>query len=1206
MGTFIKKLNKIFHVNDEKCKKCKGVCNAIRFRQDFRNWTSNNKTIDKFIRNSQLSDCYTNNALEWIPHNRFYDISYIVKDEFRANWIDGCIDNWDNENQNWKREHQNMFISLKKLSDSKSIELKLNEIIEGHILSYGITQDPKTKHYMVVLDDICDKCNYVCNMILYQRDFKNWTSGNNDIDKFIQDSQHGNIINVLEWIPFNRFYNISYIEKDKLRANWIDGYINNWDIDNRNLKRKDQNMFIILKGLGDIKNITLELNEINKVHHKFYGVTQDPETKYYMVVLGDICEKCNHVCNMIRYQQDFKNWTSGNNDIDKFIQDSQHGNIINVLEWIPYNRFYNISYIEKDKLRANWIDGYINNWDVDNRNLKRKDQNMFIILKGLGDLKNITLELNEINKVHHKLYGVTQDPETKYYMVVLDDICEKCNHVCNMIRYQRDFKNWTSGNNNIDKLIQDSQLSDCYTNNALEWILYNRFYDINNIEEDKFRANWVDGRIYKWSFSDQNWIRKDQNTFVIMKNSNNLSNITLEFNEDFNNWTSGNNDIDKFIQDSQLSKHTDYEIKNVLEWIPYNRFYDIRYIKKDKFRANWIDGFIYNWDKDNKNWKRKNQIMFVILKSLSDSKNIKLQLNEINKVHHKFYGVTQDPETKYYMVVLGDICEKCNHVCNMIRYQQDFKNWTSGNNDIDKFIQDSQHGNIINVLEWIPYNRFYNISYIEKDKLRANWIDGYINNWDVDNRNLKRKDQNMFIILKGLGDLKNITLELNEINKVHHKLYGVTQDPETKYYMVVLDDICEKCNHVCNMIRYQRDFKNWTSGNNDIDKFIQDSQHGNIINVLEWIPYNRFCDIEYIAKGGFGKVYKANWIDGCIDNRDDVNQNWKRKNQNMFVALKILHNSKNVTSEFMNEIASHYKVNLGINIIRLYGLSQDPVTKNYIMVMDYAKNGSLRNYLNKNYNKLNWNYKLGYLQYLAFGLEHIHKNDLIHRDLHSGNVLVLSYAKITDLGLCKPADYTASENTKNNVYGILPYVAPEILRGQSYTKASDVYSIGILMYEIISGLPPYHDKNHNEDLAIKICKGLRPRFNINVPQSIVYLNKRCLDADPLNRPTIEEIKVIMNQWRYGPNEELQRQIKVAEEINNNLPTDIPSTNLGISYETHSGAIYKSRLLNYYSLPEPKNSDDYYKQNDNIISKEFSDSLQINISQLEIDDNNISE
>ena len=60
------------------------------------------------------------------------------------------------------------------------------------------------------------------------------------------------------------------------------------------------------------------------------------------------------------------------------------------------------------------------------------------------------------------------------------------------------------------------------------------------------------------------------------------------------------------------------------------------------------------------------------------------------------------------------------------------------------------------------------------------------------------------------------------------------------------------------------------------------------------------------------------------------------------------------------------------------------------------------------------------------------------------------------MGLCKPADYNKLENTNNNnVYGVLPYIAPEILRGQNYTKAAVVYSFGIIMYEVFSGLPPY-------------------------------------------------------------------------------------------------------------------------------------------------------
>jgi serine/threonine protein kinase len=129
--------------------------------------------------------------------------------------------------------------------------------------------------------------------------------------------------------------------------------------------------------------------------------------------------------------------------------------------------------------------------------------------------------------------------------------------------------------------------------------------------------------------------------------------------------------------------------------------------------------------------------------------------------------------------------------------------------------------------------------------------------------------------------------------------------------MIALSDIeCEKCNNKCSKTCFLRNFSNWTSGNNDIDKFIQETQLSTHCNkydeifkkVLEWIPYDRFHNIEYIARGGFGKVYRASWLDGYMINWDNKNQNWKRRNQNMFVALKSLDNSKNVTLDIINEV----------------------------------------------------------------------------------------------------------------------------------------------------------------------------------------------------------------------------------------------------------------------------------------------------------------
>uniref|UniRef100_U9U8R1 Protein kinase domain-containing protein n=1 Tax=Rhizophagus irregularis (strain DAOM 181602 / DAOM 197198 / MUCL 43194) TaxID=747089 RepID=U9U8R1_RHIID len=132
---------------------------------------------------------------------------------------------------------------------------------------------------------------------------------------------------------------------------------------------------------------------------------------------------------------------------------------------------------------------------------------------------------------------------------------------------------------------------------------------------------------------------------------------------------------------------------------------------------------------------------------------------------------------------------------------------------------------------------------------------------------------------------------------------------------------CEECKQkntgsgyckTCNVKRFQQNFQNWTSGNNDIDKFIQDNQlSANFYDqVLEWIPYNKLYDIEYIAKGGFGKVYRAKWIDGYIDGWDNKNENWERRHysSDKFVALKSLNNSENVTLEFINEVLPNFLI----------------------------------------------------------------------------------------------------------------------------------------------------------------------------------------------------------------------------------------------------------------------------------------------------------
>ena len=93
------------------------------------------------------------------------------------------------------------------------------------------------------------------------------------------------------------------------------------------------------------------------------------------------------------------------------------------------------------------------------------------------------------------------------------------------------------------------------------------------------------------------------------------------------------------------------------------------------------------------------------------------------------------------------------------------------------------------------------------------------------------------------------------------------------------------------------------SCNGNIDELIQRTQLNakSHYEVIEWIEYDRFENIEYLAKGGFGTTYKATWKDGFIQYWNSENNQWKRQGESD-VALKCLHNSQDITDEFLREV----------------------------------------------------------------------------------------------------------------------------------------------------------------------------------------------------------------------------------------------------------------------------------------------------------------
>src|SRR6266542_146963 len=177
-------------------------------------------------------------------------------------------------------------------------------------------------------------------------------------------------------------------------------------------------------------------------------------------------------------------------------------------------------------------------------------------------------------------------------------------------------------------------------------------------------------------------------------------------------------------------------------------------------------------------------------------------------------------------------------------------------------------------------------------------------------------------------------------------------------------------------------------------------------------------------------------------------------------------------------------------IIKLYGFTKDPGTSNYMVVMNYAYNGNLRKCLPK-IMKLGWKGRLYLLHKIISGLKEIHKQNLIHCDFHDGNILnCIGDIFISDLGLCKPAK---SFFKKDEIYGVMPFMAPEVLRGKPYTSASDIYSFSMIMWEFTSGISPFNDRAHDLLLSLDICKGERPEIIENTPQCYIDLMKKCWD-----------------------------------------------------------------------------------------------------------------
>ncbi|GES88183.1 kinase-like domain-containing protein [Rhizophagus clarus] len=326
----------------------------------------------------------------------------------------------------------------------------------------------------------------------------------------------------------------------------------------------------------------------------------------------------------------------------------------------------------------------------------------------------------------------------------------------------------------------------------------------------------------------------------------------------------------------------------------------------------------------------------------------------------------------------------------------------------------------------------------------------------------------------------------------------------------------------CEIKNFKSNFGNWTGGNKMLDQIIQRSQ-SNVkgpLDYLEWIPFTEFSDIKFVSKGGFGCVESAIWNLGPRWSFEPSSRKWKR-NGPYKVALKTVNDSHQYLQEFLNEVRAHYICTSEDNHLpHCFGITQNPKSKNYVMVLEYAH------------------------------------YDHVHQDFHSGNILIYQkdgklYPTVEDLGLCRPLNKI---NNEGKIYGIMLYIAPEVIRGLGNTKAADIYSLGIIMWEILTGERPYKDQPHDAHLAFKILDGLRPTIPEGTPNKYRNLMQKCWNRNPAERSTAEKIK--------------QKVINLKKSLNPNLKRlKGPVCNNGedSSSLNHSEAYYTSRHLSLDEL-----------------------------------------